>query len=89
MYKIRREGKYIVVNIEQGGVYVPVMFFDGISRFHRWAKNIGIQVGEMCQLCDEIEKIYKDVFTEQPKAEPKGEVWDYVNKLEKIDGLTT
>ncbi len=81
-WKIERQGKFYVVNILQEGKYVPLMIFDSLPLFHQWARTVGDQCSSYAQLAEEIEKVYKSVFTE-----PAGQVWDYVNRLETIDEI--
>ncbi len=82
-WKIDKEGKYIIVKKLMGDQFVPTIMFDGLSPFHRWALEIGEQCKEMADLGDEIARIYKETFQD----EPKGVVVDFVKSLEKIDGI--
>lgn len=82
MYKIERQGKFIVVNILDSNTYIPLLMFDGLPFFHTWAKGVAEQCKNLAQLAEEIEKVYKETF-----SEPEGWAWDYVKKLDTIDSI--
>ncbi len=82
-YKIDIEGNYIVVKRLMGDQHVPMIMFDGLRPFHLWALEIGEQCKELADLGDEIARIYKETFQD----EPKGKIVDYIKSLEKIDGI--
>ncbi len=82
-WQITKEGKYIVVKQLVGQDYQPTMFFDGLMPFHNWAVQIANSCKSLGDLADEIEHIYRETFMDTPK----GQIADYVNSLEKIDGI--
>ncbi len=77
-WKIERQGKYITVNIEDRGKYVPLLIFTNFEYFGAWVKNIAEHCHEMVQLTEEIKKVCDSL-------QPTGAIYDYVKSLEVVD----
>ena len=79
-YKIERQGKYIIVNIEDRGKYVPSLIFTNLEYFNVWVKTIAEHCHEMVQLTEEIKRVCDSL-------QPTGAIVDYVKGLSKVDDL--
>lgn len=83
-WKIERQGQYIVVNILHGSEYEPLLLFANMEYFGVWVKSVADHCHEMVQLSEEIKKV-----CDSPSGgyASSGVIYDYVNRLEKLDTI--
>ncbi len=82
-WQITKEGNYIVVKQLSNGIYIPTAFFEGLRPFHLWAVEISKTCKSLGDLAEEIEKIYRGVFQDNPK----GMIWDGIKEIEALDEI--
>jgi hypothetical protein len=82
-WQITKEGKLIVVSKLWDGGYVPVVLFRNMHSFNKWAISIVEQTKSLADLSEAIANTYQGFLADVPK----GEIVDFVNSMEKLDGI--